>query len=93
MAIDSRVAARKRAAQAAAQKEYEKAVGAQHALLLKEEGNGMRKALQEKASKGPTHMRLSGVQRQGIFDLAGATGLLAGWETMRQLQAVVAAHA
>ena len=50
VAIDSRVAAQKRAAQAAAQKEYEQAVGAQHTLLLKEEGNSMRQALQEKVA-------------------------------------------
>jgi hypothetical protein len=48
--IDSRAAAHKHAAQAAAQKQYEEAVVAQHAQLLKDEGNAIREALQEKAS-------------------------------------------
>ena len=50
VAIHGRATAHKRAAQAAAQKQYEEAVVAQHAELLREEGNAIREALQEKAS-------------------------------------------
>ena len=59
VAIDGRIAAQKRAAQVAAQEEYERAVGAEHALLLKEEGNSMRQALQEKVSMPTAALCLS----------------------------------